>query len=162
MSDLRRTQTRIFDVSASCHSIRVTKPSYENSYRNADSRRSVLSRNKALLPYSDLAGEKVTSGRLSHPEVCFRSLAHNYKVRPHDHTVSELVRGWKRGQLGRSGSGGTHAMTGCVQHLLGFNPVIIIRTRYIAGTRESCHVFRSYAKKNASGSSDHLTEQTFP
>ncbi|GAA6080735.1 uncharacterized [Tachysurus ichikawai] len=40
--------------------------------RNADSHRSVRSRNKALLPYTDLAWEKVTSGRFSHPEVCSR------------------------------------------------------------------------------------------
>lgn len=43
-------------------------------------------------------------------------------------------------------------MTGCVCHLLGFNPVIIIRTRYIACARTlgSCRVFWLRARKTGS------------
>lgn len=135
LRDPRKTRARIFVVSASCHSIRVTKPLRRNSYRNADSRESVGSRNKALLPCADLAEGKSDQRQAQSPRVCspfWPAIIKSDRMTTQSPSWSEHG---KEGGLGGLVLEVHMQWQDVCCHLLGFYPVIIIRTRYIACTQ---------------------------
>lgn len=154
LHDLRGTGVRIFDVSASCYSICVTEALHWNSYRNADRRRSVCSRNKALLPYADLAGGKSDQRHVRSPRACSRFWPAILKP---DRMTAQSQSWSEDGKGGSLGGLVVEVLYTCNgRMLLGFNPVIIRRTRYGEAAVSSGPASGCIA------SSDHLTEQTFP